>query len=211
MARQRRRRDQIWNPPSRGVDISAIFVVFAAGPLLLPLIGAQLDVIAFITPLVFCAFATWRCVLAYRRSRARGSVWLTMGLAVAIAAVASAVALAAPHGNAPFDIGGIASLALVVGSIDLARRSLTAVPRERIADALLFPVLAVAVAVWLIVVPGFREGNTLLAGVVALDLAALCAASVALVVRPTAQQLHIAGPIALGLALATIGDSIISS
>src|SRR5947208_600843 len=52
MARQRRRRDHVWNPHSRGTDISAVFVLFAAGPLLLPLIGAQIEVIAFATPLV---------------------------------------------------------------------------------------------------------------------------------------------------------------
>ena len=71
MARERRRRDQIWNPPSRGSDIGAIFVLFAAGPLLLPLVGAQLEVIAFAAPLVFCLFAAWRCSLAARRNPER--------------------------------------------------------------------------------------------------------------------------------------------
>src|SRR3954447_3138877 len=41
MARQRRRRDQIWNPASRGTDIGAIFVVFAAGRLH-PAVGATM-------------------------------------------------------------------------------------------------------------------------------------------------------------------------
>src|SRR3954471_23983086 len=93
MARQRRRRDQIWNPPSRAADISAIFVVFAAGPLLLPLIGAQIEVIAFATPLLFCLFAAWRCVLAARRDRRRGPIWITLAVSVLTAAGASIVAL----------------------------------------------------------------------------------------------------------------------
>src|SRR3954467_13626867 len=112
MARQRRRRDQIWNPPSRGVDISAIFVVFAAGPLLLPLIGAQLDVIAFVTPLIFCSFAVWRCVLAARRSAYRRAVWVALATAGVTAAIASAIALGWPDGHAPFYVGAVASAAL---------------------------------------------------------------------------------------------------
>src|SRR5438874_8779582 len=211
MAGKRRRRDQIWNPPSRGVDISAIFVLFAAGPLLLPLIGAQLDVIAFFTPLVFCLFALWRCTLAAKRSRARAGVWAAFAVAVAVAAVASGLALVIPDSNTPFYVGAVASGALVVAGADLARRSLAGVARERVADGLLFPVLAVSVAIWFIVVPGFRDGNAVLAGVVVLDLIALCSVSLALVARPTAQQLHIAGPIALGLAVVVVGDSLISS
>src|SRR5437773_7663256 len=109
MAGTRRRRDQVWNPPSRGIDISAIFVVFAAGPLLLPLIGAQLDVIAFVTPLAFSAFATWRCVLAARRSRPRVRVWACFAFAAAFAVIASAIALAVPDGTAAFYVGAIAS------------------------------------------------------------------------------------------------------
>jgi diguanylate cyclase (GGDEF)-like protein/putative nucleotidyltransferase with HDIG domain len=211
MAGRRRRRDQIWNPPSRGVDISAIFVVFAAGPLLLPLIGAQLDVIAFATPLLFASFATWRCVAAARRSRPRVHMWAAMAGAAGFAAIASAVALADPDGNTPFYIGAIASVFLVLGTAALVRTLLGDVPRERVADGLLFPVLIITVAIWFIVVPGFAEGDALLAGVVILDLIALCGASLALVGRPTAQELHITAPITLGLALATVGDSLISS
>src|SRR3954466_9324631 len=102
MARQRRRREQIWNPPSRGADISAIFVLFAAGPLLLPLIGAQIEVIAFATPLLFCAFAGWRCVLAPRRSTARASVWIALAASVAAASAASIVALISNDSHAAF-------------------------------------------------------------------------------------------------------------
>src|SRR4051812_49557461 len=92
----RRRRDQIWNPQSRGADISAIFVVFAAGPLLLPLIGAQIDVIAFAAPLIFCIFAVWRCALAARRTVSRTPVWVALAGATVIPAPASGVALLPP-------------------------------------------------------------------------------------------------------------------
>src|SRR3954469_25961042 len=106
--RQRRRRDQIWNPPSRGADISAIFVLFAAGPLLLPLIGAQLDVIAFATPLVCCLFATWRCALAMKRSRARAPIWAALGAATLTAGIASAIALVTGDDEMAFYIGAAA-------------------------------------------------------------------------------------------------------
>src|SRR3954447_14755787 len=140
--RQRRRRDQIWNPPSRGADISAIFVLFAAGPLLLPLIGAQIQVIAFATPLAFCLFAGWRCALAARRSRERAPVWIGLGASVITAAAPSVVALLSSGGHAAFYVGTAASALLAVSMFDLARRVLADVPRARIADGLLFPVLA---------------------------------------------------------------------
>ena len=211
MARQRRRRDQIWNPPSRGSDISAIFVVFAAGPLLLPLIGAQIEVIAFATPLLFCAFAAWRSVLAARRSRARAPVWILLSGSVTTAAVASIVALVSSGSRAAFYVGTAASLLLAVSMLMLAWRVVVGVPRARIADGLLFPVLATAVTVWFVAIPGFRDGDQILTAAVVLDLVALCAAAVALVVRPTGENLHITGPLALGLGLAMVGDGLISS
>src|SRR3954447_21012554 len=102
MARARRRREQVWNPQSGGNDISAIFVVFAAGPLLLPLIGAQIEVIAFATPLLICLFAAWRSVLAARRSSARSAIWVVLAGSVVTAAAASVVALFSTDGHAAF-------------------------------------------------------------------------------------------------------------
>jgi diguanylate cyclase (GGDEF)-like protein len=211
MARQRRRRDQVWNPPSRGTDISAVFVVFAAGPLLLPLIGAQLEIITFVTPLVFCLFAVWRCALAMRRSRLRAPIFAALGGAALTAGVASAVAIVSGDSRLAFYIGAAASALLTLGMFALARRALSGASLERVADGLLFPVLAVSITVWFVAIPGFGEGDAILASAVVFDLAALCAASFALVVRPTRDQLHIAGPMALGLGLVTVADGLISS
>jgi diguanylate cyclase (GGDEF)-like protein len=212
MGRQaRRRRDQIWNPPSRGVDISAIFVLFAAGPLLLPLIGAQIQVIAFATPLVFCAFAGWRCALAARRNRTWAPIWITLGGATITAAAASIVAIVSPHGDAAFYVGTAASGLLTLAMADLVRRSLAQVAIERVADALLFPVLVTSVTLWFVVFPGVRYGDPILTSAVVLDLLALCGAAVALVVRPSIEQLYVIGPMALGFAFATAGDGIIAS
>jgi diguanylate cyclase (GGDEF)-like protein len=211
MARQRRRRDQVWNPPSRGTDISAIFVVFAAGPLLLPLIGAQLEIITFVTPLVFCGFAAWRCALAMRRSRLRAATFAILGGASLTAGIASAAAIVSGSSHVAFYIGAGASVLLTVGMVDLARRALAGASVERIADGLLFPVLAISVTVWFVAIPGFQEGDVVLASAVVLDLAALCAATIALAVRPTHEQLRIVGPMALGLGLVTVADSLVSS
>jgi hypothetical protein len=46
---------------------------------------------------------------------------------------------------------------------------LAGVPRARIADGLLFPVLATAVTVWFVAIPGFRDGDDILTAAVALD------------------------------------------
>jgi diguanylate cyclase (GGDEF)-like protein len=211
MARQRRRRDQIWNPPSHGADISAIFVLFAAGPLLLPLIGAQIEVIAFATPLICCAFAAWRCVIAARRNPARAPVWILFGGAVVLAGAASIVALFSSDSTAAFYVGTAASVLLAAASLELARVVLAGVPRARIADGLLFPVLATAVTVWFVAIPGYRDGDQILTTAVLLDLVGLCAAAVALVVRPTPANFHLTAPLALGLAMATVGDGLISS
>src|SRR5436190_5045160 len=134
MGAQRRRRDQIWNPPSRGVDISAIFVIFAAGPLLLPLIGAQIAVIAFATPLALCLFAAWRCALAARRSQQDSPVWWLLGSATLTAALASIVALASADSDVAFYIGTVASALLAIAMLGLARRCMVAVPVERAVD-----------------------------------------------------------------------------
>ena len=211
MARQRRRRDHVWNPPSHGADISAIFVLFAAGPLLLPLIGAQIQVIAFATPLAFCAFAAWRCALAARRVPSRAPVWITLAASVTTAAAASVVALISSDGRPAFYIGTAASVLLAAAMIDMARRVLAGVPRARIADGLLFPVLATSVTVWFVAIPGFRDGDQILTTAVALDLIALCAVAIALVVRPTGANLQVTAPLALGLGLAMVGDGLVSS
>src|SRR3954452_4578676 len=145
MARQRRRREQIWDPPARGTDISAILVLLAAGPLPLPLIGAQLEVIAFATPLVFCLFAGWRCALAARRDRQRAPVWIMLGGSVVTAAAASIVALFSADSHAAFYVGTAASVLLAASMLELARGVLASVPRARMADGLLFPVLATSV------------------------------------------------------------------
>ena len=211
MARQRRRRDQVWNPHSRGTDISAVFVLFAAGPLLLPLIGAQIEVVAFATPLVFCLFAAWRCILAARRSAVRAFVWFTLAASVLTAAVASVIAIASSDGRAAFYVGTAASAMLAVAMVDLARRTLAGVPRARMADALLFPVLAASITVWFVAVPGYRDGDTVLTTAAVLDLVAMCGGAVALVVRPTGDALQVTMPVTLGVAMAMVGDCIVSA
>jgi diguanylate cyclase (GGDEF)-like protein len=72
-------------------------------------------------------------------------------------------------------------------------------------------VLATSVTVWFVAVPGFRDGDQILTTAVVMDLIALCAAAVALVVRPTGDNLHVTAPLALGLGLAMVGDGLISS
>jgi diguanylate cyclase (GGDEF)-like protein len=201
----------VWNPPSRGTDISAIFVVFAAGPLLLPLIGAQLEIITFVTPLIFCSFAAWRCALAVRRSRLRSRIFAVLGAGALTAGGASAAAIVSGDTRVAFYVGAAASVLLMVGMVDLARRALAGASLERVADGLLLPVLAVSITVWFVAIPGFSQGDAVLASAVVFDLAALCGATFALAVRPTHEQLRIVGPLALGLGLVTVADSLVSS
>jgi hypothetical protein len=72
---------------------------------LLPLIGAQVEVIAFATPLVFCLFAGWRCLLAARRNPQRATIWVALGASVVTAAAASIVALVYGDTSVTFYIG----------------------------------------------------------------------------------------------------------
>jgi diguanylate cyclase (GGDEF)-like protein len=171
----------------------------------------HVDVIAFEIPLLFSTYAAWSCWLASRRSAPRAGVWVALAAAALAAASASILALATDDSTVPFYVGSCGSALLMVGTVDLARRSLRRVPLERIADGLLFPVLVGSITLWFLVMPGFRGGDTLLTLCVVFDLVALCAASLAGVVRPTADQLRVVTPIALSLGLATVGDGLISS
>lgn len=209
----RRRKDQPWNPPAGGPDISTVFVVFAAGPLLLPVIGANADGIAFALASGAMLFAMVRGAGACRRARARRGAWLAFTLAVAIAASAAGLGAGASFAGLPlqlvFHFGTSMSVALVVGGALLARDALRAAPPERAVDPLLLGLVAFGASVYFIVVPGFATGDVILTSVFLLDAIAIVALSLATSASGGARRRMTLALLTSSVAIAT-GDALVA-
>src|SRR3954447_24297780 len=87
-----RRRDAAWNPPSKGGDVTALFAMLVAVPLLMPLLSC-LGPLLFAVPALALAAAVPRCLAASARSSSPG-MWRVFALGAASASAASAVAAA---------------------------------------------------------------------------------------------------------------------
>src|SRR3954453_8212051 len=120
---RRRRRDAAWNPPSKGGDVTALFAVLVAVPLLLPLLSG-FSFVLFALPALVMAVAAPRCLAAARRA-ARPLSWRTYALAAVLGGAASVVATASLLESsltmAAFYLGSGASICFVVGLLPLLR------------------------------------------------------------------------------------------
>jgi hypothetical protein len=105
-----RRRDDAWNPPATGTDVSALFAVLVAAPLLLPVLWGA-DQLAFALPLAVLTVALRRCLQAAARSETRRPVWHAFAVATGLAMSGCALALVA----APFGAGATAGFYLAAG------------------------------------------------------------------------------------------------
>src|SRR5947207_1891517 len=74
-------------------DGPAIFAVLAVGPWLLPLLGVRVGDLAFVGPLVLCAFAVAALAGAARRDVAGAAVWRALAGCAALGGVSSALAV----------------------------------------------------------------------------------------------------------------------
>src|SRR4051812_32776148 len=91
--RARPRRDAAWNPPATGGDVTALFAMLVAVPLLLPLLsgfGAAL----FAVPALVMALNVPRCLSTAARRPGDRLVWRTYALAALLGCLCSAVAAA---------------------------------------------------------------------------------------------------------------------
>src|SRR3954453_21413192 len=87
-----RRRDAAWNPPSTGGDVTALFAMLIAVPLLLPLLSG-IGFVLFALPALVMVVAVPRCLAAARRSQ-YPLMWRIYALGAVLGAAASVTATA---------------------------------------------------------------------------------------------------------------------
>ncbi|MEX2194973.1 MAG: diguanylate cyclase [Thermoleophilaceae bacterium] len=183
--RARRRKDQPWNPPSSGPDISTVFVLFAAGPLLLPVVGANAATLSRGIAISVMAFAALGALGASRRAPERRRAWLAVCAAAIVGIAGSLSGMAADLGWAPgglrSGLGGLAALGLLAGVAMLAFQSLRGIRLDQAVDALLLGLVAVGAGVYMVAIPGFRDGSVLTTTAFVVDLVAVFAASLSVV------------------------------
>ena len=157
-----------------------MFALLVAVPLLLPLLSG-FAFLLFALPLVVMAVALPRCLAAARRSTIPG-LWLTYAVAAALGGAASAVATASAFApgltTVAFYLGFGVSICFLGGMLPLVRRNLNTASRQRLADALLFDTVVLALGVWFVAVPGFDHGDPVLTSVFVVDLLALALAAI---------------------------------
>jgi diguanylate cyclase (GGDEF)-like protein/putative nucleotidyltransferase with HDIG domain len=160
--------------------VTALFAVLVAVPLVLP-IFTRFAAIAFVLPLLAMGVAFPRCVAAARRSESP-LLWRTYALAALLGAVTAALgalsAFASGFARPAFYLGLCVSVCFVVGLVPVVWRRVREAQMERIVDALLFDAVVVALGVWFVVAPGLARGETVLALVFLIDLAAIALAAI---------------------------------
>jgi diguanylate cyclase (GGDEF)-like protein/putative nucleotidyltransferase with HDIG domain len=178
--RTRTRRDAAWNPPQKGGDVTALFAILVAVPLLLPLLR-NVGFVLFAMPALVMAVALSRCLAAARKA-AHPLMWRVYALAAVLGAAASALATASLLDRAlatpAFYLGSGASVSFLLGLAPLLRRNLLQARLDRLVDALIFAAVVASLGVWFVAIPGFRDGDPVLTSVFAIDLAALALAAI---------------------------------
>jgi diguanylate cyclase (GGDEF)-like protein len=172
--------DQRVAPRRARMDGAGPLAVMTAGPFVLPLIGVEIRDVIFAVPLLFLVFA---CALSFAASRREGEPrlpWLaygaSAGLGVAATVAGIVLHVAGSDLRLPSHLAALASLALLAGLVAHLRPRLRHARTERLLDAAQMQVLAVAAAVFFVLVPALREGDTLLTLVFAASLVAFVTA-----------------------------------
>src|SRR3954471_7134524 len=208
----RTRRDAAWNPPSNGGDVTGLFAMLVAVPLLLPLLTGLAGLL-FLLPVLVMAVAAPRCV-ALARGSEHPMLWRVYAVAAAFGAITGALATASLLDErimtVAFYFGSGASMCFLLGLLPLARRDLLT-GSERLVDALLFDAVVVALGVWFVAIPGFQHGDPVLTAVFVIDLTALAIAAVP-TLAATRRADRRTGWWLLGVcAGATVGDAVVAA
>src|SRR4051812_27895307 len=207
-----RRRDAAWNPPSKGGDVTALFAVLVAVPLLLPLLSGLVPLL-FVVPALALAAATPRCLSAAARSP-RPWMWRTYAAGAASGSAASAVAAASlldeSFTTVAFYLGSGASICLLAGLAPLVRRNLLRSRLERVLDALIFDAVVVSLGVWFIGLPGFSGGDPVLTAVFMIDLAALALAAIPTLAASERKDRRTGWWLVAVCASACVGDAVVA-
>ena len=179
--RARPRRAAAWNPPAKGGDVSALFAILVAFPLLLPLLSG-FGAVLFILPALVMALNVPRCLSTAARRPGNRLVWRTYALAAVLGFLCSAVAAASLFDDRlatpAFYLGFGASACFLAGLLPLIPKTLKNGRTERLVDALIFNSVVGALSVWLVAIPGYQHGDPILTSVFVVDLVALGLAAV---------------------------------
>lgn len=209
-----RRRDQAWNPPSTGADVSALFAVLVGAPFLLPLIADLADLV-FTIPLCVLGYAAVRAAAAARRRAGARLAWTALAAGSAAAALASALAVVemvtsgAIAGS--YYLGAAGSAGLLLGIAAFARQGLAQARFESLVDALLLSLLLTAIGVYFVAVPGLSKGDVLLTVVFLVDLAALLVASLSVFACGARRHRRVAWCLVATAAAVTAGDALVAA
>jgi diguanylate cyclase (GGDEF)-like protein/putative nucleotidyltransferase with HDIG domain len=201
------------NPsPSKSSDISALFVVaVAVGPFMLPVLGVDLGDMGFAVPALVLGLATAAGLAAARRVPARRAIWVWLSLAAAAATLASAIAVISAVANlsltGAFYVGFIGTAALVGGAVQLARLGWSRAKPEQLFDGLLLGCLVLALGLYYVALPGFRDGDAMLTVVFLGDLLAL------LLALPAAGSVgwRMGAPLVAMFVSAVLGDGLVAA
>jgi diguanylate cyclase (GGDEF)-like protein/putative nucleotidyltransferase with HDIG domain len=204
-----------WNAQDRGMDVTKVFVWFAAGPLLLPLLGVGLEDLAFAIPALVLPYAAARCAAAAKRSPDRRLMWGAFALANLVVGAASilAVAIAIFGGNdaAGFYLGLTASVFVLFAALRLVRGTVRDAGLSPLVDAILTGLLIASIGTYFVAAPGFLHGDPLLTLVFVIDLAAAVLAVGTVVARHSPGDRRVAGWIAVACLVVTVGDGLVSA
>ncbi len=201
-------------PIRRRTDTTAVFACLVSLPFLLPLFGVHVSDVAFAVPLVMLLFATVRCAQASAISAPRRWMWRSFAASTAFAAAASVLALAsAVTGGtltAAFYLGTLGSVGLLAAGLFLAWRTLRGARLERVVDALLWCAVIAALGIYIVVIPGFADGDAVLTSVFLIDLAAVIVFTVAVIVRREPLHRRIGWWLVGAVSAAAVGDAFVA-
>jgi diguanylate cyclase (GGDEF)-like protein len=206
--------DEIHQRPER-VDASATFVLVAAGPFLLPVLGVALGDMLFTIPFAMLAFAAFQCLRTAGSAGERRPIWVWLMASAGLAAVASLFAVissvAGGGTTGAFYLGATASVALLGVSAQLVWRTVRGASPERLVDGFVFSLLIAGVAAYFVVIPGLRDGDAVLTGIFIVDLLAVLGAVMSVAARPSRRHRRVAWAIAGVGAAAGLGDALVSA
>src|SRR4051794_449259 len=155
-------------------DGTAAIALLLTGTWLLPLLGVHIGDFAFAPAFVLCAFAGGRAAARARTDRRWTGLWAAGAASGFLAASASGLAAASAVLDGRVDvivfyIGALASAALATAGAIVFVRSCANVRWERLVDSVLLGLVVSAASAYLLVIPGFREGDPALTVIVLLD------------------------------------------
>jgi diguanylate cyclase (GGDEF)-like protein len=202
-------------PEHRRADAGSGLAVMIALVWLLPLVGVHVGDLVFAVPLLALSAAFAACRAAARDVRWH-AVWRAQaaGLAMVMGSCALIVGgsvLGGDASRAAYYLGAGASATLLGATVLLARRVLAGAQWESLVDAALLGLVLGSLCTWFVLVPGFRDGDPFLTGIVAVDLVAMLVCGLSLVALAGRPGQGTLGLLLLACMSATGGDALVAA